>query len=74
MFMTQTPGSAAAMGGKQVEGLAGKAASHWYDVPHLTLYATIVLAGFTGWLAWRTNDPARDSSVQLVGRTTRDDR
>jgi hypothetical protein len=46
----------------------------WYDLVHLailsaTFAAAVAAAVFTGWLAWRTNDLARDGGAQLISAT-----
>jgi hypothetical protein len=56
---------------KEIERFVDKVANPAtrYDVAHLTFYAAVAAAVFTGWLAWRTNDLARDSSEQLISAT-----
>ena len=63
---------------KEIEDVAAKAANaqedaapkqRWYDLAHLTFFAAVAAAVFTGWLAWRTNDLAGDSSEQLISAT-----
>jgi hypothetical protein len=54
---------------------ANKNSNHdWYDKTHLViLFATfasaLATAIFTGWLASRTNELARDSNEQLISAT-----